>query len=183
MNELKEVFGILEEPQELASIIFDSTKRNTLENKLQSVGEQFSLEHIENQMNAVSRALISLGASSGDNIAIYGLDYLDALNLYLASGQVGINVVNLSNAKTVAELNEVILSSKARSVFFGDSTTSVLGSDYLDQISTSGKGIFLEYLVCQGNIENCSGNVLTWEKFRKLERLATNWEVGLLRVI
>lgn len=183
MKELKEAFGTLEAPQELASLLFDSSKRSQLGDKLQTAGNTFSLDVIEHEMNALTRSLVSLGASFGDTIAIYGFDYSDALNLYLASGQVGVNVVNLGSANTITELNEGISTSKARFVFFAKDSSSQLGDEFLDHLNFSSKAKYPEYAIVQDAKNNTKGTVLSWEQFQSLERFATNWEIGLLRVV
>lgn len=183
MTELKEAFGTLEAPQELASLLFDSFKRSELDDKLQTAGNTFSLDVIEHEMNSITRSLVSLGASSGETIAIYGFDYSDALNLYLAAGQVGVNVVNLSNIKEMTALNEGIQTSKARFVFFADSSAAALGNDFQDQLNLSQKTMFPEYAITKG-VKNINiATVLTWDHFLGLERFASNWEIGLLRVV
>ncbi|MDB4104751.1 hypothetical protein N9545_04425 [Salibacteraceae bacterium] len=183
MTELKEVFGSLNVPQELASSFFNSEKRKSIEQKLASAGNAFSLDAIESDMNALTRSLLSLGASHGDNIAIYGIDYSDALNLYLAAGQVGVNVVNLSSSNNIVEFHEEVARSKSRFVFFAESAHSEFGEGYLDDLFITATNGFPECAIVKGKKNNNQGVVITWNEFQKLERFATNWEVGLLRVV
>jgi len=183
MTELKQVFGSLEKPVELASLLFDRSKRSALEDKLQSAGNVVLVDEIESKANALTRSLVSLGLSSGDHIALYGVDYSDALSLLIASGQVGVNVINLSSSNDIEQLGADLIKTKARAVFFGNKAESSLGRDFLNLLTIGNPTYYPEYAIVQGALESLRHNVLTWAQFQQLERFSTPWEIGLLRVV
>jgi long-subunit acyl-CoA synthetase (AMP-forming) len=183
MTELKQVFGSLEKPVELASLLFVRSKRSALEDKLQSAGNVVLVDEIESKANALTRSLVSLGLSSGDHIALYGVDYSDALSLFIASGQVGVNVINLSSSNDIEQLGADLIKTKARAVFFGNKAEISLGRDFLNLLTIGNPTYYPEYAIVQGALESLRHNVLTWAQFQQLERFSTPWEIGLLRVV
>ncbi|MEQ9188309.1 MAG: hypothetical protein RLP15_11285 [Cryomorphaceae bacterium] len=169
MKVLQEVFGKVESPAITAAEILHKSEQERSDLKLKDDhGAVISLQDIEIRMNEVARSLISLGLICGNRIAIYGLSYSDALLVYLAAEQIGVNVVHLGEN---GPLTDQLRNLQPRLTICAEQT------------ETLQMGPFGEFLIIKANELNGSESILTWTTFLDLKRFASEWELERFRII
>lgn len=169
MKVLQEVFGKVESPAITAAEILHKSEQERTDLKLKDDhGAVISLQDIEIRMNEVARSLISLGVICGNRIAIHGLSYSDALLVYLAAEQIGVNVIHLNG--------EDALTVQLR----GLQPRLTICTEQAETLQT---GPFGEFLIVKASEFNGSESILTWTTFLGLKRFASEWELERFRVI
>jgi hypothetical protein len=167
MKAMQEVFGTWDAPALKASEILDqSSQVKTSLVLMTEEGQAISMIEFEAQMNAIARSMIAIGVSANDTIFVGGLSYKDALLVYLAAEQIGVNVVNVDSVK-----EETLLNIKPR--------LSVVR----EEVFVKSKFAFGDFLILQEASDEHGSNAISWTDFLDLSRFATDWELERLRVI
>ncbi len=166
MRVLQEIFGEIEKPEITVTDLL--TKNEELQDlQVQDGrGEVTSIGAIGEQINDVARSMISLGLVEGNTIAINDLSYDDALLVYFAAEQIGVNVVNVTGESIVGRLSEV----RPRITVSRRATEDAV-------VASTG-----EFLILREG-EGDGASTLDWNSFLSLRSFATAWELNKFRVI
>ncbi|AHY46920.1 Acyl-CoA synthetases (AMP-forming)/AMP-acid ligases II [Rubrobacter radiotolerans] len=143
-------------------------------------GLRQSYAEFNERVERVARALMALGLSAGDKVAVWGQNVPEWVTLQFATGKMGAVLVTVNPAYRSAELGYVLEQSDAVALFL---TSGVKGADFVDVLARAvpelerGAGFgeefsseaapFLRHVVLMGEGDRRGLPILTFEEFER----------------
>ena len=172
MKALQEVFGRVDAPAINAAQLLEEATIKSDQEFQDPKGEVLSFAHLKDQMNELTMSMISLGVVAGDKVLIHALGYRDALLVFLAAEQLGVNVINLGEQPL-----EIVPIKDHRARL-------LIASKLTEGFSAKEKEVrSCEFLVERESSADTMSEALSWNQFTRLSKYTTEWELERFRVI